>query len=338
MWNELLIASVPEPEAKRKPLWQKAGEYERKPAAPTSERALGTSVKNAIARPFAASVSRATTNKALKPGSGSLYGGSKGSGTRVPSNTARPKTSNGLHARSKSHHQGMRPGTAMQQQRDEDDEDDRLDRKGVPPFPISTNPKDTLKVSKNAHAASYRRPTSLNVAPKRPSHLSAPRVTSSPCTLRSFTPVTEEPADASCDEICTNFGALGLGAPEAANQGSRVGRGIIRGKESNLFPKPSYIPRATPTRQTPTPMPVWPFPTTPRTQPRFLNRFTNDYCPDFYDDRIEAMERSFAMFKEKMEGNVQQATDYKETIQQLQSKGKNDIRDLSGSSTHITYL
>ena len=222
MSNELLIASVPEPEAKRIPLWKKAGEYERKLVAPASERPLGTSVKNAIARPFAASISRATTNKASKPGSGSLYGRSIGPGPRVPSNNPRPKTSNGNHARSKSHHQGMRPGTAMQQQRDDDDEDDRLDRKGVPPFPISTNPKETLKVSKNAHSASNRRPISLNVAPKRPSHLSAPRATSSPCTLRSCTPVTEEPTDTSCDEICTNLGALGLGAPEAANRGSRV--------------------------------------------------------------------------------------------------------------------
>jgi hypothetical protein len=33
------------------------------------------------------------------------------------------------------------------------------------------------------------------------------------------------------------------------------------------------------------------------------------------------MERDFRMFKEKMEGDMQQTTDYKETIQQLQSKG-----------------
>lgn len=324
----MLTHAVPEPPNKvpRKTLAEKAAEYDRKPAAPPNARTLGNSVKNAIARPFAASTSRATTNKTSKPGFGSVYGGSTGPGARGPINNARPKTSNGYHGRSKSHHQGMRPGTAMQQQqRDEHDEDDRLDRSGVRPFPISTNPKETLNVFKNAHASSTRRPNSLNVAFRRAFPISAPRATSSPCTLRSFTPVTEEPADSSCDEICTNLGALDLGAPVAANRGSRVGRGTIRGKESNLLPKPqtSHIPRATPTRQTPTPIPMWPIPHTPRPQPRFLNRFTNDYCPDFYDDRIEAMERNFAMFKEKMEGDMQQATDYKETISQLQSKGKN---------------
>jgi kinesin family protein C1 len=33
------------------------------------------------------------------------------------------------------------------------------------------------------------------------------------------------------------------------------------------------------------------------------------------------MERDFRMFKEKMETDVRQATDYKESIQQLQSRG-----------------
>ncbi|KAL6705454.1 kinesin-like nuclear fusion protein [Coniothyrium glycines] len=41
---------------------------------------------------------------------------------------------------------------------------------------------------------------------------------------------------------------------------------------------------------------------------------------DFYNERMEAMERDFRMFKEKMEGDVRQATDYKESIQQLQSR------------------
>ncbi|KAI4956147.1 hypothetical protein J4E91_000357 [Alternaria rosae] len=41
---------------------------------------------------------------------------------------------------------------------------------------------------------------------------------------------------------------------------------------------------------------------------------------DFYNDRMEAMERDFRMFKEKMETDVRQATDYKESIQQLQSR------------------
>ncbi|CAE7187394.1 hypothetical protein P3342_008730 [Pyrenophora teres f. teres] len=41
---------------------------------------------------------------------------------------------------------------------------------------------------------------------------------------------------------------------------------------------------------------------------------------DFYNERMEAMERDFRMFKEKMETDVRQATDYKESISQLQSR------------------
>lgn len=336
-----LTSSVPEPPNKfpRKNLAERALEYDRKAAAPPNTRTLGNGVKNAVARSFAASTSRINANKPSKQGSVSAYGSSVGTGARIPSNNARPKSAYGQHARSKSHHQGMRPATAMLQQRDEDDEDDRLDRKGVPPFLISTNPKETLQVSRNAHSASSRRPISLNVAPKRTFPLSASRATSSPYTLRCFTPVMEDPADSSCDDICTTLGALELGASEAADRRGRVGRGTIRGKESNPFQKPpiSHLPVATPARQTPTPVPVRPPPSTPRAQARFLNRFTNDRCPDFYDDRIEAMERNFAMFKEKMEGDMQQATDYKETIQQLQTKGKVENRDVHDSALTCPY-
>ncbi|OAK97400.1 kinesin-domain-containing protein [Phaeosphaeriaceae sp. SRC1lsM3a] len=170
--NKHKPSGLPEPPNKfpRKNLAERALEYDRKAAAPPNTRTLGNGVKNAVARSFAASTSRINANKPPKQGSVSAYGSSVGTGARIPSNNARPKSAYGQHARSKSHHQGMRPATAMLQQRDEDDEDDRLDRK------------------------------------------------------------------------------------------------------------------------------------------------------DFYDDRIEAMERNFAMFKEKMEGDMQQATDYKETIQQLQTK------------------
>ncbi|KAF2993442.1 kinesin-like nuclear fusion protein [Curvularia kusanoi] len=41
---------------------------------------------------------------------------------------------------------------------------------------------------------------------------------------------------------------------------------------------------------------------------------------DFYDDRMEAMERQFSAFKEKMETDMQKATDQKESIQQLQGR------------------
>jgi kinesin family protein C1 len=212
-----------------------------------------------------------------------------------------------------------------QRDEDEDYEDAALERKGVQPFHLSTIAKDTLHVPKNALLTQKRRPNSLNVPPKRVFHLSNPRFVSSPSHLRSITPVMEEPADSSCDDICNTLGELTLGDSKAVNRGSRIGCGTIPGKEPNPFLNPnrarSHLPRATPGRQCATPTPVWPPSSTPRRQAPFLNRFTNERCPDFYDDRIAAMEREFNMFKEKMEGGMQQATDYKDTIQQLQGRG-----------------
>jgi kinesin family protein C1 len=86
--------------------------------------------------------------------------------------------------------------------------------------------------------------------------------------------------------------------------------------------RPTRLPQATPTRQPAIQSPIRPPSSTPRhTRKRFLNRFTNDQCPDFYDDRMEAMEKQFTAFKEKMETDMQKATDQKESIQQLQSRG-----------------
>lgn len=217
------------------------------------------------------------------------------------------------------------------QQRDEEDEDEVNERKGVQPFSLSTIPKDTISVAKNASLAPKRRPNSLNVAPSRVFHLSNSRAVSSPSNLRPITPVMEEPADSSCDDICNTLGALTLGAPKAVTRDSRIGRGTIPGKEANPFFKPpaSLIPRATPVRQLATPTPAETFAAaTPRSLQPFINRFTNDRCPDFYNDRIETMERDFLMFKEKMESDMQKSTDYKETIQQLQSRGELDSHSL----------
>jgi kinesin family protein C1 len=212
------------------------------------------------------------------------------------------------------------------QQRDEDDEDELAERKGVHPFSLSTIPTKTFKVQKNAPSALKKRPNSLSVPPKRVSHLSKSRIVSSPSSFRPITPVMEEPADSSCDEICNTLGALTLGAAKAEPRDSYIGRGTIPGKEANPFLRPlvSQIPIATPVRQiiTPTPAQKQFAAATPKSLAPFLNRFTNDRCPDFYDDRIETMERDFRMFKEKMESDMQQSTDYKETIQQLQSRGE----------------
>jgi kinesin family protein C1 len=324
--NKQLTNSVPEPAFKRKTLMEKAGEFDRKLAAPPNPRPVASGVKTTAARGFAASTSRINTNKSYKQSSAQSHSGSVGPAARPPSVNARPKSAYGQHARSKSHSQGMRPATAMMRRHDEDDEDEILERKGVHTFPISTIPKENFKVSKNVLPPLKKRPSSFSGAPKRAFHLFDPRSVSSPSNLRSITPVMEEPADSSCDDICNDLGALAIGAPKAVTRDSRVGCGTIPGKEPNPFLRPpvSQLPRATPVRQPATPT-SRPISTTPRARaPFFLNRFTNDRCPDFYDDRIEAMERDFRMFKEKLEGDMQHSNNYKETIQQLQSRGRLD--------------
>jgi kinesin family protein C1 len=319
---------VPEPASKqRKTLVERATEpIERKLAAPPTARPVAHPVKGSIGRGYAASMSRVPSNKASNRVPASAFASSVGPGARVPSGSTRPKSAFSLHGRSKSHHQGMRPATAMKE-RDEDDEDEAAEHKGVHTFPIPTIPNETLYVPKNASPASKRRPHSLNVAPKRASHLSAPRYVSSPSNLRSISPVTEEPIDSDCDDICNNLGTLTLSAPWAVGRNSRVGRGTIPGKETNPFLKPmipqSQLPRATPVRQvaTPTPTPM-PLPSsTPRTRAPFISRFTNDRCPDFYDHRMESMEREFRMFKDRVETDMRESTNYKEMIQQLQTRG-----------------
>jgi kinesin family protein C1 len=322
--NKPLTPSVPEPAFKRKTLMEKAGEYDRKLAAPPNSRPVASGVKATAARGLAASTSRVPPNKSYKQIPSASYGASVGPTARAPIAGVRPKSAYGQHARSKSHSQGMRPATAMMKRRDEDDEDEILERKGVHTFLIPTIPKETLNVVKNAHPPVERRPSSLGGAPKRALHLSKPRSVSSPSNFRPITPVMEEPADPGCDDICNHLGALAIGAPNADCRDSRVGCGTIPGKEPNPFLRHpvSQLPRASPVRQpvTPTPRPIS---TTPRARaPFFLNRFTNDRCPDFYDDRIEAMERDFRMFKEKLEGDMQHSNNYKETIQQLQTRGR----------------
>jgi kinesin family protein C1 len=200
--------------------------------------------------------------------------------------------------------------------RDEDDDDE--EERGVQPFLISTNPGESFK-------APRKRPIPITVLPQRTFHLSAARAVSSP-TFRPITPVQEEPANTDCEEFCANLEALTLSVFDAETRHVGIGRGMPSSDEdANIFLKPlpfSRLPQATPTRQPPVQTPTRPSFSTPRnTRKRYLNRFTNDYCPDFYDDRMEAMERQFSAFKEKMETDMQKATDQKESIQQLQSRG-----------------
>ena len=262
-----------------------------------------------------------------------------GAGARPPSINARPKSAYGQvngHARSKSHHQGVRPATATMQ-RDEEDDDSEQERKGVQPFPISTKLAETLKVPKKVPPVPERRTNSLNVSRQRILYMFTPRSISSP----SIPPVVEAPVSTDCDQACANLEALTLRNSKAGNRGSRVGRGMTSGKETNSFVKPkktySQLPQPTPTptrQQQPLhgQTPLRPPSTTPRKQAPFLNRYTNDRCPDFYDDRIEAMERDFREFKQQMEGDVRQATSYKESIQQLQNRG------MSAECTTHPYL
>ncbi|KAF1847582.1 kinesin-domain-containing protein [Cucurbitaria berberidis CBS 394.84] len=55
---------------------------------------------------------------------------------------------------------------------------------------------------------------------------------------------------------------------------------------------------------------------------------------DFYNERMEAMERDFRMFKEQIEGDVRQATDYKESIQQLQNR----VTELEGIRARLEIV
>jgi kinesin family protein C1 len=337
-----LTLSVPEPATKqRRTLSDRATDYDKKPAAPLNTRPAPAGVKGTVARGFAASTSRIGQNKNTRPAhAASVSGGSTNTAARVPSGNARPKSAFG-HGRSKSHTQGTRPATSLKQREsDYDDEiDDDLERKGVHTFPthtIPTIPKETLNVQKNAPPSLKKRPNSLSVHPKRAFHLSNSRSVSSPSNFRPITPVMEEPSDDTCDDICNTLDALELGGSKAVHRDSRVGRGTIPGKEPNPFlkPLPSHIPRATPARQQATPTPARPPSTTPRNQPRFINRFTNDRCPDFYDDRVEAIERDFRAFREQMLGDMQKTTNYKETIQQLQTRGPCQRSDILASMTN----
>lgn len=224
--------------------------------------------------------------------------------------------------RSKSNHSTARPATSMYR-RDEEEEDE--EERGVQPFLISTNPGESFKVPRKTRSAQQNHKHSNSITADQVYRVSHARSISSP-TFRPITPVREEPADADCDDVCRSLKALSLRTSDVDNHNVGFGRGMpCSDEEINPFLKPqrpSRLPQASPTRQPSVPTPTRPPSSTPRnTRRRFINRFTNDQCPDFYDDRMEAMERQFSAFKEKMETDMQKATDQKESIQQLQGRG-----------------
>ncbi|KAH7355526.1 P-loop containing nucleoside triphosphate hydrolase protein [Pyrenochaeta sp. MPI-SDFR-AT-0127] len=121
-------SGLPEPAFKRKTLAEQAAEpYVRKLAAPPTSRPVSSGVKGTIARGLAASTSRAMPKTSSRHPSAPAFGNSLGAGQKAPGGIARPKSAYGQfngHARSKSHHQGMRPATSMRQREEEDDDDD----------------------------------------------------------------------------------------------------------------------------------------------------------------------------------------------------------------------
>ncbi|KAH6878053.1 P-loop containing nucleoside triphosphate hydrolase protein [Alternaria rosae] len=321
-------SGLPEPAFKqRKTLAEQAGEPISRKVPPPSK--ISNGIKSSLARGLAASTSRATSKPTARHPATSTLSGSVG-GAPKTTGAARPKSAygHGSHVRSKSYQQGPRPATAMLN-RDDDDDSEQTERKGVQPFLMSTNPYASAKALGGMLSHLKKHTTSLSASEQRIACVSGPRAVSSPSHFRSVTPVIEEPADTDCDDICTAVGALTLGVAKADVHSSQVGCGMTSDNGTNPFLKPkkpqSHLPQPTTTpvrQQQVDPSSYRPSSTTPRrsAQPPFLNRFTNDRCPDFYNDRMEAMERDFRMFKEKMETDVRQATDYKESIQQLQSR------------------
>ncbi|USP77915.1 hypothetical protein yc1106_05189 [Curvularia clavata] len=319
------IDAIPEPAYKQRRTQTEpvAEPPSRRIPAPSK---ISNGLKPPAPRSLAASTSRALSKPAVKNTSVSAYGSSVGATPR-PAAIARPKSAYGqtTHARSKSYHQGSRPATSMMH-RAGDDDSDQADRKGGHTFLISSTP---FTMSSDIPSIPPPRTVSQDVSRGRVAQVPKPRTVSSPCSFHSVTPVIEDPTDPDCNSICKQIGALTLGASKAEEPQGRLGRGMTSDNGINPFLKPKLPPSKlrqptqTPVRQPQMNMSPWrPMSTTPRRSapPPFLNRFTNDRCPDFYNERIEAMERDFRSFKEKMEMDVQQATDYKETIQQLQGR------------------
>jgi kinesin family protein C1 len=336
----LLIEAVPEPQPTklRKTLQERAAEpLNSKQPAPSSNRPVNQAVRNAATngvRGLAASTSRMPSANPSRHASQPSYGNSVGHGSRVPSananNLHRSKSAYG-HNRSKSHHQASRPGSSMAKHEDEQ----RPELKGALPFSISTNPQesqDFLKVPKIKSRVRHVRILS-DVSPSRNLSGTPTRSSSSLSVYHPSSVAIERPADTDCS-VLESFGDLSLGSPAPKVHDRRKGCGTTSGKKQDISFEskfPSSIPRATPTREMgppPLPLCIWTPTRTPKeltsSKPlrRYLNRFTNTLAPVFdTESRMEAMEREFTAFKQKMEGETTQASDLKETIKMLQSRG-----------------
>ncbi|CBX97219.1 hypothetical protein LEMA_P103500.1 [Plenodomus lingam JN3] len=326
--NELLTYPVPEPAFKmRKTLKEKAGEpIALKPGASSISRLPPNSVKGISGRNHAVSTSRMPSKGLSKHSSVATLGGSVG-GPRGP---ARPKSAYGQysgHARSKSYHQGARPATAMRGGKDEEDEEE-AERKGVQPFHIPMSPTESMHVSKRTASSYVMRANPSHMFSQKSLYLWTTRPVSSHSVLRPITPVIEEPAQIDRGDICTSLGALILRDSKAESGGTHDGRNSSSSKGTTVFLSTKMsqshlsLTTAPPIRPQLMAVSFRQSVSTLKKPPQspFLNKFTNDRCPDFYDERIEKMEREFRVFKEQMEGDVGQATKYKESIQQLQNR------------------
>lgn len=316
-----LTVAVPEPESKqRKTLAERAVEpFGSKLVAPQSSRPINNAVKNTVSngsRGFSNSLSRSTSTRAPKTKTISS-GGSLDRSTRPAGpNPARPKSSYGNHSRSKSQYQ--RPATSMAQHEPEPEP------QGGHPFSISTIPNEStgmLHMQKNARSPETRI-YSLNVPRVRP-RPPTERSVSSPSSLRPQSAPPYEPADTDGDDMLNGSRALTLGASSGQGHQSRMGRGMIAGKNLDIS-YPSHIPRHTPIRaMPPPPIPVIKSPRRPRTPVTpFLNKFTNERVPVFDDTRVASLEAQFAAWKEQMEADMDKQSKVQESIELYKTKSE----------------
>lgn len=324
----LLTLEVPEPPLKRASLTERAGHNAKTLAAPNN-RPVTTAVKRTAASGLRGLASSAYAGHHANTSKQAGLGGGVGYNNKVStaSTNTRPKSSYG-HSRSKSHIQQSRPATAMAEREMEQEPQ----RKGAYPFLISTNPSDSLNNflgQQKLHTGS--RKVSAPIVHRRAfSETSSGSPRSHSLSTLPTSPVHEERADTDCEELSDGLGALSLGFPPVETR-SRIGRGRTSDKDSGLsFPNQlsTSIPRASPAPQSAFPTFKTPKkrrqkPQSPSKRTPFLNRFTNDTAPVFdTEDRINTMERQFLEFKQKMEGEASQASDLKDTIKVLQSRGR----------------
>ncbi|KAF9737195.1 kinesin [Paraphaeosphaeria minitans] len=313
-------SGLPEPESKqRKTLAERAVEpFGSKIAAPQSSRSINGTVKNTGSngsRGLSNSLSRSTSTRAPKHKTMSSSSSLGHNSRAVSAQPARPKSSYGSHNRSRSQYQ--RPATSMAQH------DPQPEPQGGHPFSYSTTPKESasrLHVRKNSSRGPENRMYSFNMSRERP-QTPTQRSLSSPSSIRPQSAPPYEPADTACDDILHGFGALTLGASSSQGRESRMGRGIIAGKNLDIS-YPSHIPRHTPSlAMPPPPVPVIKSPRRPRTPATpFLNKYTNERVPVFDDTRVASLEAQFAAWKEQMEADMDKQSKVQESIELYKTK------------------